>query len=70
MKELEGSLGRAKLQASEMEQREESELRRVTGELEVMRKMLSDREVRLVRLVCVLYQVVSFGALVYVLTFA
>ncbi|CAB1121208.1 unnamed protein product [Ectocarpus sp. CCAP 1310/34] len=46
VKDLEGRLGRAQAQASEVQEREGSELRRVAGELEVMRKALSDREAR------------------------
>ncbi|CAM9404502.1 unnamed protein product, partial [Ectocarpus sp. 12 AP-2014] len=46
VKDLEGRLGRAQAQASEVQEREGSELRRVAGELEVMRKALSDKEAR------------------------
>ncbi|CBJ33546.1 expressed unknown protein [Ectocarpus siliculosus] len=46
VKDLEGRLGRAHAQTSEVQEREGSELRRVAGELEVMRKALSDREAR------------------------
>ncbi|CAN0109749.1 unnamed protein product, partial [Ectocarpus fasciculatus] len=46
VKDLEARLGRAQVQATEVQEREGSELRRVAGELEVMRKALSDREDR------------------------
>lgn len=46
MKDLEARVGRARAEASEVQEREAAELRRVAGELEVMRKALSDREVK------------------------
>eukprot|EP00752_Nemacystus_decipiens_P013082 g11571.t1 len=46
VKDLEARLGRARAEASEAQEKEAAELRRVAGELEMMRKAVSDREAR------------------------
>lgn len=45
MKDLEARLGRARVQASEVEEKGTSELRRVAGELKTVRKEFSEKEV-------------------------